>query len=221
MRDRDLFDTRRLAELADEARSLLDLLATGRRPDKEHPQAVLPAQEILERARDARPDGYPRRSMGGGCGTRSTSGLAELVTQDWIEHAECEGEGCRKCSDGFVYHPAERARSAAVEVVNRVASAVAELRQASAALHKASSNEGDPKPAPADEELWCTNHLKHRMFEPRAEKRNHLCRWCYEFRLANRADAPKQLLELRAQGKRITGRSIDQALGRRQGRRTT
>jgi hypothetical protein len=218
-----IFDYRALAELVDEARSLLELVTAGRAADKEHPQVVLPASEILQRARDAKADGYPTRSMGGGGGSGVALGLADVVTADWVEHRDCpggEGIGCSKCSDGFVYRPAELTRSSAVDLVNRVRQAVTELRRASAAMHKASSHEGKASPPP-DDDLWCQNHLKHGMFEPRAPKRA-LCRWCYDFRLANSLDAPKDLLLRRARGERITAQTIDKTLGQfanRTGRR--
>lgn len=64
----------------------------------------------------------------------------------------------------------------------------------------------------------CRNHAEHGMgWEPvQALAR---CRWCREFFLAEGHDAPKELLEQRAQGRRISEADVDRALAHRRSKR--
>lgn len=217
-------DVRRLAELLDEGGVLLRLLAGGRAEDKDYPRPVLAAGVVVGRAVALIADGFPAGAGGGGSGGHGPpGGLAEVVARGWAEHGCPAGRaaGCADCEDGYVYRP-DPTTKAADEIVRRVDQAVGELRHATTALYLASKGEGKAPTAP-DDDMWCANHLRHGMFEP-AGRRTGRCGWCYRFALAEGVDAPKQLLDAKARGIRVTAQMIDGARpaarpGRRKRRR--
>lgn len=71
------------------------------------------------------------------------------------------------------------------------------------------------KPGKDDDDLWCENHARHNMAEPVGERGKGWCRWCEDFERAEGTLPPKDVLEKRARGERITAQVVDRALGRR------
>lgn len=87
-----------------------------------------------------------------------------------------------------------------------VAEIVKQARVADGARARALEPGKDHKPPPG-----CRNHAAHGLeWEPvQALER---CRWCREFWLAEGQDAPKELLEQRARGQRISEADVARAL---------
>lgn len=185
-----------------EIRTHLDNLELGIITDpKTKERSDLTAPELIRRAQQPTRDGFPTSTRGDGSGPSSVlddqgnpmppvaDPVGELVITTSIDHV----------------------RVAAVNVVRYLQGAAGDLRAAVGALANA-----QPPPLRDDpelEELWCTNHLQHHMFEPRMatgpKASNELCRWCYDFRGIHNFPPDKRLLELRAEGRRITPQQID------------
>lgn len=203
-----------LRQMIDAARLALDDFELGVRlePDKKTTERGLTASGLLARARRGTKDGYPTSSMGGGGSSGDVSDrVGSLATADWMPHQPCGGKGCDGCSDGFIHVPGggDPVRRAGVQLVRHLKRAVDELEAARGELFKVSA----VVPPPPADDLWCTVHLRHGMFEPVGKGgRNGQCQWCYEFRLAEQQSPPARLLELRAEGKRITAALVAEHL---------
>ena len=203
-----------LRQMIDAARLRLDDFEAGVRlePDKKNTERGLTGSGLLARARRGTKDGYPTSSLGGGGGSGTvTDRVGSLATADWMEHAPCGGEGCDGCSQGYIHVAGggDPVRRAGVEFVRHFKRALDELDAAAGELYKVSA----VVPPPPVDDLWCSVHVRHGMFEPVGRGgRDGRCQWCYEFRLAEQQDPPHRLLELRAEGVRITSRLVAEHL---------
>lgn len=217
MSARSSINDAQLQDMLDAARRLLDDFGEGVRlePDVNPKKRGLNASGLLARARRGTKDGYPTSSLGGGGGAGGVSDrVGELVTEGWSEHGACRGEGCDDCSDGFTQRrEIDPVRAAAVRFARHLRRALDELGAANGELYNISAGIIVP---PDATDMWCRVHLRHGMWEPvGAGGRDGRCQWCYGFNLAERQDPPRALLELRAQGKRITSKTIADHLPRR------
>lgn len=62
---------------------------------------------------------------------------------------------------------------------------------------------------PPSDALWCTNHLRARLFAPQpSPARGGLCRWCYDFRAVNGILPTPKLLGMRERGERVTEAAV-------------
>lgn len=180
-----------LRQMIDDARLLLDDFELGVRldPDKKLTERGLTGSGLLARARRGTKDGYPTSSLGGGGSSGTvTDRVGNLAT------ADPTADPVRKAGLSFVRH--------LTRALDELGAARGELYRVSAVV----------PPAPPDD-MWCSVHLRHGMFEPVGRGgRDGRCQWCYEFRLSESQDPTRRLLELRAEGVRITSRLVAEHL---------
>lgn len=155
-----------------------DLVITLRR---EH--AELRSRYLTDR------DGYPIQSLGGGGG-----GATNEIDDDGTpipQHSDPVGRLVVARDD-----PTDPIGQALAELVRKI-------HDARRLLEAAVSDAGRARPpikVTDPDELWCENHLKAGMYEPREQGRK-VCRWCREERAEHRKLPSIRLMQAKARGR--------------------
>jgi hypothetical protein len=166
---------------------------------------ILDAYPVVQSQTKMGSDGFGSTSLGA-VGSGVTDPVGNLVTIGWEEHGECGGEGCEKCSDGFLYRPPFDPKQQAEDWLTQVD----ELR----ALAQSTANRGrkllpsNPENPGAPGCRSCARTEGHngpRFVEVHYKDR---CRWCYDFNRVYKTDPPVELVEAHHAGKRITERMV-------------
>ena len=198
--------SRQLSEMLDEIRSAVGALERGFEIEVKDDQGrtsrvwTPTAVQLLDMTRAAKRDGYRAN-------TRYDTEASETAVRDEDGKAvpvprisDPTGElasSQQKVTDPIWIH--------AESLLRGISGALGDLRMARGALFN-STKYVDTSPA----EPGCSSHERVGEWIPVED--NGRCRWCYDFWLAEGQDPTPELLELRAQGKRITQAMVEQAL---------
>ena len=175
-------DHHHIDQLIDEAHEILHQLTNGIPTDNGRTPNI---HELLRRDRQARHDGLHSPNLNPTRTHGDTDHIGNLVAANLD-------------SRDPIHHQQ-------TTTLRGLTSAIGDLRLARDTLAKAFQPQ-DLRPA----EPGCANHNRHGHWEP--IHTNGRCRWCYDFWLNFGLDAPAQLIQARAEGRRITQPMVDQAI---------
>lgn len=211
---------KQLGEMLDEARSLLHSIEHGVVRDPKTGERGLNVYGLLDWAKAARGDGFPRGA------TREGGGPGTVLDEENVPMpplSDPVGE--------LVVAEDNSVRRSAADVRRGIRSAIDDLRMAVSALMKADK----PPPAivtdPGCRSCW---RRKVWMAVAKVTKRVRvvdddgnvefveedvpLCRWCYDWNAAHKSDPPLEILQLHHEGRRITDRLVREVLGKKRKR---
>jgi len=185
--------------------------------------------ELIDRHAVEKPDGHAPSSMGGDGGSGQVQevdangrlmvdGGGHPVMGAAVPHSDRTGQAVdARARRGPVEIAIDEGTKALVEAHLKFAHAIAVAMKAR-----------PPVNGVAPDDIWCRNHEKHGMYEPRAKRKNPggterdlpggLCESCYSFERDMVAAygiaiaQPKKLLKDRAAGRRITAKDVEKAV---------
>lgn len=148
--------------------------------------------------------------------------VGNVVTMGWVEHVGCGAEGCKNCSDGYLWRPPYDPAQAAEDALTQIDEWRALGQSTASRCRRLLPSISEEPTEPGCRSCARLPGVKGPRWEPvyRTKDRvSPLCRWCYEWNLVHKEDPPLPLLQAHHDGKLITTRLVQEVMGEKRAAR--